>query len=160
MQVCTSLQTDNHASTTPLFFTGRMPFLPPNQQHQSTEGIRGLLRGQRELILTTAIAMVYGLNENAVDQCKSCTMQTRDFIFLICWRMLPQYASNWNTFISLYSYYLQQCASISNMYKHNKLSPPGGKTICPRPMAVWLAVDLCPSADRSAVSTPLVAGGG
>ena len=21
------------------FFTGRMPFLPPNQQHQSTEGI-------------------------------------------------------------------------------------------------------------------------
>jgi len=23
---------------TTLFFTGRMPFLPPNQQHQSTEG--------------------------------------------------------------------------------------------------------------------------
>ena len=38
MQVCTSLQTDNHASTSPLsFFTGRMPFLPPNQQRQSTE---------------------------------------------------------------------------------------------------------------------------
>ena len=38
-QVCTSLQTDNHASTPPLsFFTGRMPFLPPNQQCQSTEG--------------------------------------------------------------------------------------------------------------------------
>jgi len=38
MQVCTSLQTDNHASTPPLsFFTGRMPFLPPNQQRQSTE---------------------------------------------------------------------------------------------------------------------------
>jgi len=34
MQLCTSLQTDNHASTPPLsFFTGRMPFLPPNQQH-------------------------------------------------------------------------------------------------------------------------------
>ena len=33
MQVCTSLQTDNHASTPPLsFFTGRMPFLPPNNQ--------------------------------------------------------------------------------------------------------------------------------
>jgi len=32
-------QTDNHASTPPLsFFTGRMPFLLPNQQHQSTEG--------------------------------------------------------------------------------------------------------------------------
>ena len=39
MQICTSLQTNNHASTTPLkFFTGRMPFLPPNQQCQSTEG--------------------------------------------------------------------------------------------------------------------------
>jgi len=39
MQVCTSLQTDNHASTpTAHFFTGRMPFLPPNQQCQSTEG--------------------------------------------------------------------------------------------------------------------------
>jgi len=39
MQVCTLLQTDNHASTTPLkFFTGRTPFLPPNQQRQSTEG--------------------------------------------------------------------------------------------------------------------------
>jgi len=38
LQVCTSLQTDNHASTPPLFFTGRMPFLPPNQQRQSTEG--------------------------------------------------------------------------------------------------------------------------
>jgi len=39
-QVCTSLQTDNHASTPSLkFFTDRMPFLPPNQQCQSTEGI-------------------------------------------------------------------------------------------------------------------------
>ena len=38
LQVCTSLQTDNHASTPPLsFFTGWMPFLPPNQQCQSTE---------------------------------------------------------------------------------------------------------------------------
>jgi len=39
MQICTSLQTDNHASTSLLSFsTGRMPFLPPNQQRQSTEG--------------------------------------------------------------------------------------------------------------------------
>jgi len=36
MQVCTSLQTDNYASTPPLcFFAGRMPFLPPNQQRQN-----------------------------------------------------------------------------------------------------------------------------
>ena len=39
MQVCTSLQTDNLASTPPLLFTDRMPFLPPNQQRQSSEGI-------------------------------------------------------------------------------------------------------------------------
>jgi len=33
-KVCTSLQSDNHASTPPLkVFTGQMPFLPPNQQH-------------------------------------------------------------------------------------------------------------------------------
>jgi len=31
MQVCTSLQTDNHANTPPIY-------LPPNQQRQSTEG--------------------------------------------------------------------------------------------------------------------------
>jgi len=44
MQVCTSLQTDNHVNTSPLkFFTGRMPFLPPNQQRQSTEGTCSLL---------------------------------------------------------------------------------------------------------------------
>jgi len=30
---------DNHANIPPLsFFTGWMPFLPPNQQRQSTEG--------------------------------------------------------------------------------------------------------------------------
>ena len=39
MQVCTLLQTDNNTSTPPLFFTGRMPFVPPNQQRQSTEVI-------------------------------------------------------------------------------------------------------------------------
>jgi len=38
MQVCTLLQTDNHTSTPPLsFFTEWMPFLMPNQQHQSAD---------------------------------------------------------------------------------------------------------------------------
>jgi len=37
--ICTSLQTDNHASISPLnFFTDQMLFLTPNQQCQSTEG--------------------------------------------------------------------------------------------------------------------------
>jgi len=38
MQTCTSPQTHNQHPTTQ-FFTGQMPFLPPNQQHQSTEGM-------------------------------------------------------------------------------------------------------------------------
>jgi len=38
MQVCISLQTDNHASTPPLnFFTGRMPFLPPKLYRSNTK---------------------------------------------------------------------------------------------------------------------------
>jgi len=42
MQVCTSLQTDSHASTPPLsFFKGRMPFLSTNQQRESTELTEG-----------------------------------------------------------------------------------------------------------------------
>jgi len=36
-----SRQTTTQAPTT-LFFTGRMPFLPPNQQRQSTEGKKQL----------------------------------------------------------------------------------------------------------------------
>jgi len=40
MQACTSLQ---HPTTQ--FFTGRMPFLPPNQQRQSTEGCPGPIFG-------------------------------------------------------------------------------------------------------------------
>jgi len=48
MQVCTSLQTGNHASTPLLsFFTGWLPFLPPNQQRQSTEGNCNLFDNQR-----------------------------------------------------------------------------------------------------------------
>jgi len=41
MQVCTLLQSDNHASQYPTtqFFTSQMLFLMPNQQCQSTEGI-------------------------------------------------------------------------------------------------------------------------
>ena len=43
MQVCTSLEADNHASTPPLsFFTGWMPFLPPNQASKHRSGARYL----------------------------------------------------------------------------------------------------------------------
>ena len=41
MQVCTSLQTDNHTSTPPLsqFFTGRMPFLPPTNSVKALKAV-------------------------------------------------------------------------------------------------------------------------
>jgi len=48
MQVCNSLQTDNYASNPLLrFFTGRMSFLPPNQEHQSNEGTGGREVGEK-----------------------------------------------------------------------------------------------------------------
>jgi len=46
MQICTSLQTDNNASTPPLSFYRPDAFLPPNQQRQSTEGIMDYVRKQ------------------------------------------------------------------------------------------------------------------
>jgi len=53
MQVCTLLQTDNHTSIPPLkFFTGRMPFLLPNQQRQSTEGKKLKLNSKTKKSLT------------------------------------------------------------------------------------------------------------
>jgi len=36
LQLAADRQPHQHSTT--LFFTGRMPFLPPNQQRQSTEG--------------------------------------------------------------------------------------------------------------------------
>jgi len=54
MQICTPLQTDNDASTPPLSFLQAgcgMPFLPPNQQRQSTEGIKRYAYGGSDEIL-------------------------------------------------------------------------------------------------------------
>jgi len=45
MQVCTLLQTNNHASTPPLrFLHAGCPFLLPNQQRQSAEGISTFIK--------------------------------------------------------------------------------------------------------------------
>ena len=53
MQVSTLLQTDNHTSTpTTQYFTGRMPFLPPNQQRQSTEGTSYTQPYTQNLVIT------------------------------------------------------------------------------------------------------------
>jgi len=62
MQVCISLQADNHASTPPLsFFTGRMPFLPPNQQCQSTEGQGYVLHLRQKLLLLFSALLCFVL---------------------------------------------------------------------------------------------------
>jgi len=53
--ICTSLQTDNHASTSPLsLFTGRMSFLLLNQQRQSTEGLSIIVQW-KEVWLATVV---------------------------------------------------------------------------------------------------------
>jgi len=68
MQVCTSFQTDNHASTPLLSFYGRMPFLPPNQQRQSTEDM-GLDSSTKH---RTAISFIYkALTRGLTDQLQS-----------------------------------------------------------------------------------------
>jgi len=36
--ICTSLQTDKHASISSFVFTGRMIFMTPSQQYQCTKG--------------------------------------------------------------------------------------------------------------------------
>ena len=68
MQVCTSLQTDNHASTS-LVRTGRMPFLPPNQQRKALKAHELLYHQGLKYILckfvshTASVRLVTALNE-------------------------------------------------------------------------------------------------
>ena len=51
MQVCTSIQTDNHASIPPLLFTGHMPFLLPNQPMASKHSRLDILAWDRHRIM-------------------------------------------------------------------------------------------------------------
>jgi len=46
------LQSDHHRQTNTQFFTGRMPFLPPNQQCRSTEGKNITFHGLAHPMLT------------------------------------------------------------------------------------------------------------
>jgi len=70
MWICTSLLTGNHATSPPLsFFTGRMPFMPPNQQRQNTEDssryawqcrINFKLTKVHEVLIITTLQPFYG----------------------------------------------------------------------------------------------------
>jgi len=61
LQVCISLQIDNDASTTAVIFfvTGRMPFMPPNQQRQSTEGVNTECNCLRQMRVKCSVYEVY-----------------------------------------------------------------------------------------------------
>ena len=82
MQVCTSLQTDNHASTPLLtFFTGRMPFLLLNQQRQSTEGTEWIACSNSKNP-ETAYSIEGNLKLKAKGRClKPCPLSTFSSLF-------------------------------------------------------------------------------
>ena len=84
MQVCTLLQTDNHASNPPLsFFTGRMPFLLPNQQCQSTEGITSKLTIALLLFQTFHCRLYWLFLKNlTIMVCFSCQIYGQ----VCCWK--------------------------------------------------------------------------
>ena len=93
MQVCTSLQTDNHVCTPPFsFFTGRMPFLPPNQQRQSTDGHTqyiNVLKGT-----SNCIGTVYKYCNNEANKPVSRKIRETILHFSISGRLLPYLAAN------------------------------------------------------------------
>jgi len=65
------LTPDTHASNPPLsFFTGWMPFLPPNRQRQSTEGISHDLKHYINVINVTIIIII---SFNHIDDCHQIT---------------------------------------------------------------------------------------
>jgi len=59
--LCTSFSTDNHINISSVNFLGRMLFLAPNQQCQSTDG-KALLLEQMQHILTELFQTVNGSN--------------------------------------------------------------------------------------------------
>ena len=63
MQVCTPRRQPRQHPTT-LFFTGRMPFLTPNQQRQSTEGNQGDNFTTNLLHLHFAGERIFGIREH------------------------------------------------------------------------------------------------
>ena len=90
--ICTSLQTDNHTSTVPhhSVFTGWMPFLPPNQQHQSTEGLcmlvyiftYGYISVDRQCILALNTLCVRMLGHAHIDFVLVCFTCSNHHIFV------------------------------------------------------------------------------
>jgi len=80
MQVCTLLQTDNHTNTPPLsFFTGQVPFLPPNQhwrprvsQHNSKPVVHRLSGLLQRLLVNSSQGVMNSMWE--IDLCDDLTV--------------------------------------------------------------------------------------
>jgi len=92
MQVCTSLQTDNHANThhsvflqawTTQFFTGQMLFLPPNQQRQSTEGT-----GYQRVNIAPDYRQVKNCKKKFYNSLFFCSVQRSVTRSCKCWHIL------------------------------------------------------------------------
>jgi len=63
-----SRQTTTPASTTKVFFTGWMPFLPPNQQRQSNEGLSASQHASYHIIDSAVLLHITA----AASDVKSC----------------------------------------------------------------------------------------
>jgi len=65
--ISTSLQTDNHTDSSSLNFTGRVLFMTPNQQRQSTEGKMKPVYQPKNLKtrLVTNSAYIYNSNDRS-----------------------------------------------------------------------------------------------
>ena len=70
----------------PIFFSGRMPFLPPNQQCQSTEGTGQASQYLTNCILTvSAAASRYRLSLNDTEDYVLARTRTKFVEFLLLW---------------------------------------------------------------------------
>ena len=72
-----------HQHPTAQFFTGRMPFLPPNQQRQSTEGNKDIGRVPVNVAHTTGSLLSTDLKVSSNDDRRSLCIETRSTRLLI-----------------------------------------------------------------------------
>jgi len=87
MQVCPSPQTNNHTSTPPvIFFIDQKPFLVPNQQHQSTEGMKATICPTSIHSNTVTVKTVNSNNGN-VTETKAAVKRTGVKVAVAVWSL-------------------------------------------------------------------------
>jgi len=95
-------------------FTGRMPFLPPNQQRQSTEGTKVLEKGPLNVVCVCVCVCLHPLNKSRLWLLmicfKNCSMHRRCFL---C-KVAKQYAV-WRFCLSVVVHRMQ----FSYTYRHS-----------------------------------------